>query len=1214
MSDPATNSGSTKSDYTFGQLAIRENICTFEQVKEALDIQAKLRGLGIEPKKLGDILVEKGFLSTDQAAHLMRLQGVAAAGAAKLQIPGYEILGRIGQGAMGSVYKARQVSMDRIVAVKVLSGRYSKDRSFVERFLREARAVAKLNHENVISGIDVGELNGLHYFVMEFVDGAPVSTLMRKEGSLPEKRCLEIGQHVTRALAHAHKHGIVHRDVKPENIMITTGGVAKLCDLGLAKQAKGDSGATMDGQSVGTPNYISPEQARGEENIDIRSDIYSLGCSLYHMATGTTPFDGPNPMVVMTKHVTEWADPVKKRNPALSDGFSALITRMMQKRREDRPQDPDALLADLETLLRGGPLPAAATPTRVPPPGTARAEIRRSASSASRPPAKSSPVPLLIGIGAVVLVLLIAMKFVTGGSGEATPPPRPGGGTGASNPKPPPSDPLPEQPGEAVKAQVESFRQIAYPELERDARADRYTFPYTTLVKKIEQAKAAADTVALQAWQEELGRFLKAADAAVLKASGWEEIRRKAKGHSDAGRFAQAAEELAKLKDVYRWYSESPAVPTAVGKEHAEAGAKIRDDLRTSFVSTMQQAEAQFRSPPARNDAYGTLDTLLVSGDPERKGDVEAARRRFFETEIREIVGTPATSEKVAKAGARIEELKKLHAGQAGPLALLDQLGQGLSTAVKSAATAASAKAAEALTAFRPRFDAALKARDLGAARAALGELCLPKEPAVATALLPAPGAEGAVLKAFLDPVRPGPAEARKVVAMAEEGVAFTRKYPNDVAKEVYLALRTSALLEDLLEMALEGAKVQARDAGKFRTGFSSALQTAVVAEPPKTRKPGEFALEVAVGPAGPRVPVLLSPRGAPSLTLSEDDIVALARRAPAAASDPQFPLKAFLLYNAAEQLRSAKAWYEKLTTPELKLGLEGLAARFAGVVSGAAEAEAETMFGDAWILLNKKKDAAGGKKKFLECVEKYGATDFMSKPLPNLGKSRIDIVQAQFGIEGAKPQGARKSVRDLFGTQDVKELGRNRYEVVYQFKDEPEIAAFFAGDGNPVPARDAQGFSLGGNGIWYWKPLLKGNASIEVSFRAAAEGPFGLVVCGDRNQAGYAAVCDLPLGPTPVDALLKFPITQGLTAFVATAPANLSLQRGPNQASMTREGTRIRFTLNRVNVDGDNAQFMNGHVGIAPGGQSLLVDRVRIVGEVDAAWLDAELKKLGGN
>ena len=204
MTDTASGGAANKQDDSFGQVAIRENFCTFEQVKECLDIQSKLRTLGIEPKKLGDILVEKGFLNAEQVAKISKLQTEQSA-KQKFQVPGYELISKIGAGGMGTVYKAKQVSMDRIVAIKVLGGQWSRDRAFVERFQREARAVAKLNHENVISGIDVGEINGIHYFVMEYVDGVPVTAIMRKEGKLGERRCLEIGLHVAKALAHAHR-------------------------------------------------------------------------------------------------------------------------------------------------------------------------------------------------------------------------------------------------------------------------------------------------------------------------------------------------------------------------------------------------------------------------------------------------------------------------------------------------------------------------------------------------------------------------------------------------------------------------------------------------------------------------------------------------------------------------------------------------------------------------------------------------------------------------------------------------------------------------------------------------------------------------------------------------------------------------------------------------------------------------------------------------
>jgi serine/threonine-protein kinase len=1212
MSDASSGPAANKQDYSFGQVAIRENLCTFEQVKECLDIQSKLRTLGIEPKKLGDILVEKGYLTPEQVAKIGRLQSEQSS-KTKFQVPGYELISKIGAGAMGVVYKAKQLSMDRIVAIKVLGGQWSRDRAFVERFQREARAVAKLNHENVISGIDVGEINGVHYFVMEYVDGAPVTALMRKEGRLGERRCLEIGLHVAKALAHAHRHGIVHRDVKPENIMITSSGVSKLCDLGLAKSSKGDVPAeTLDGQSVGTPNYISPEQARAEEKIDIRTDIYSLGCSLYHMATGTTPFTGPNPMVVMTKHVTEYAEPPKKRNAQLSDGFNALVVKMMGKRREERHADPEALIQDIEGLLRG-----AAVPSSGPPTARAASEALRARGERSRPPStvlmggiggKKSPLVPAIIAAAVLGGAGLAFLVLGGRSGDPPPPaPRPPAIVDADGPRPPApaGDPLAR-----VRAQVESFRKFADAQLAEN-RADRFTFSYGKIQENIEIGRRESDFAAVNAWQEELARFTRAANEAIAAASGWEDLKKASRGHSAAGRYSQALEEANKLKDVYRWFRvEPPAVPTAAGKEREELVAEVSTALRDAHYQTMKQAQAAFANPKTRDDAYGILDTLVATGAPDKRPEVEGERRRFLDIELRELAGE--------KADARIAELKKLHAGNGPVLAFLDQAAAGIRQGQVEAVKAAAARAVEAFEKdFRPRYGAALKARDVGGARRALHDLLFPASGAAASTFLASPSTDAAVVKAWLDPARSAPsADLRKVVAAGEEGAGFASGSNHPAAKEVYLALRKTALLEDLFEQALEGSKAASRDATKFKTGYSPVLQAVAAAEP-APRKAGEFALSATLT-VGPKVALLVSPKGASAVTLSEDDIVALAKRAPSAASDPYFALKAYLLYDLADNLKGAKTWYERLTTPQLQLGLEGQGARFAGVTSEAMEAEAKLQFEDAWKLYHVKKDVPGGKKKFLECVQKFGVTDYMRATVPTLGKTRIDVVQAMFGEAGGGGSGgagapAGKALKDVLATAEVRDLGRNRYEVTYSFKDDKELALFATGDGNVSATRDPLGGAvLNGNGAWYWSVPLKGSMSIEVQFRMAQPGPFGLIVCGDGNRTGYAGVADLPIpGLPPLDALLRFPLggAQFLTAMVAQAGANLGTQAGPNQASLVREGTRLRYTINRGIVEGDNAQYSAGKAGIAVGNVPTVLDRVKITGEIDKDWLDAALK-----
>ena len=268
-------------------------------------------------------------------------------------LAGYELLTRLGRGSMGAVFLARQVSLDRKVAIKVLSPRLSKNEDYVRRFLREAQAAARLNHTNIISAIDVGDTGKYKYFVMEYAEGPTVADLLDRGGAIDEKRAFGIVLQVAQALGHAHQSGFVHRDVKPANIILTPSGTAKLCDLGLAKEIEEGSGDTQEGQTLGTPDYISPEQARGDMDIDIRTDIYSLGVTLFHMVTGEVPFKGPNPAVVMTKHLTEGVPDARAVNPAVSPQAAQVIRRMMAKNRIERHQSPETLIIDLKAVRSG---------------------------------------------------------------------------------------------------------------------------------------------------------------------------------------------------------------------------------------------------------------------------------------------------------------------------------------------------------------------------------------------------------------------------------------------------------------------------------------------------------------------------------------------------------------------------------------------------------------------------------------------------------------------------------------------------------------------------------------------------------------------------------------------------------------------------------------------------------------------------------------------
>jgi len=1202
-----TSSAANKSDYTFGQIAIRENICTFEQVKECLDIQSKLRTLGIEPKKLGEILIEKGYLRPDQAVQIAKAQVQSASSTSKLSIPGYELISRIGQGAMGTVYKAKQVSMDRVVAIKVLSPRYSKDRTFVERFLREARAVAKLNHENIITGIDVGEANGHHYFVMEFVDGAPVTSLMKRDGRIDEQRCLRIAIQVARALAHAHKNGIVHRDIKPENVMLTPTGAAKLCDLGLAKQTKGDAEVTMDGTSVGTPNYISPEQARGEDRIDIRSDIYSLGASLYHMAVGAPPFSGANPMVVMTKHVTEFPESPKKRYPGLSEGFSSLVMKMMQKRREDRPQDPEALIHDLERLLNGEPIAAstaARSPTHVPRPVTHHGH---------RPPTsviiplkqRSSPAGLIavVIVGAGAIVAAVIFFSGTSNSGDAKPvvipPPR----TVTVNPNPVGMDPE-----ERARRDIQRFHDLTDPQLGSASKPDRFTEPYATILKMIDKSKSSSDFAAQKAWQDELTAYTGKVNN-LINTRIYTQMKSVAEEHYNSGRYLKALDELSKLEDVYKYFRNDEKVElTQAGRDHAELIKKIDKGLADAYLASKVDANKYFDAK-RYEDAYSTLDAAAESGTAEQREAVERDRAIFLSKDVAAAMQGASGSDAVARGTERIAALKKLHAKNAPALALLDRMGEKLRSDATQANSAAATQAMAVYSGtFRPGFDEALKHRDILAARKALYDLYFSTPASLQTIFLPA-STDTAVLKGFLDPARAASADASKVAAMAESGIDFTamRASQYEAARELYVDLRIVALLEDLLEQAAAGSSVASRDPAKFKTGYSPLLSGASQVDPAPRKAGEEPSVSVTVGST--KSVIALAPAG--KQALSEDDIVALAKRAPSAASDALFPLKAFYLYVFADRNREAKDWYDKLASAKARIGTERYVDRLKGLSSARDEEDAKTAFKDAWDLYYKKKDAAGGAKKFKEILDRYSGTDYMRGKVPPNNRTRLDILQDLFGPAEGKQKGMKPGVRELFAGAEVKDLGRGRYEVTYSgFKDDKDISLFTA-DGQVNLQRTQGGFGMQGNGIVTWNPPLKGNASIEVSFRHMGDGAVGLVVAADGTKTGYLAVADLPIpGLQPLDAIFRLPIKEGgqmINSILAQGGTGIQVTKNaPTVASFTRDGTKLKFVVGRGELNAESAQPTDGHVGIGVLNTGILIDRIKIIGEIDPAWLDA--------
>lgn len=341
--------------------ATRNGWIAAENVAEARSLQDKLVELGLRPKPIGEILMERGFITEEQKAELEK---TVARVKAAFRIPGYQLLEKLGGGSTGTVYRARQLGLDRIVALKVLAKWLADDESYVRRFIKEARLAGRMNHPHIVQGFDAGEAAGLWYFAMEYCPGPTLLTLLNRGGAMDETRVVAIMRQIALALGHAHELGLVHRDVKPDNIIIAEGGVAKLLDLGLAKDVRRNSGSTERGSTLGTPNYISPEQAKGMEDIDGRSDIYSLGATFYHALCGQPPFDGPNPTVIMLKHVSEKPLPPTQLVPSLHPDTERIVLRMLAKSPLDRYQTAAALVADIDAIGTG-PAPRTRNPRRV---------------------------------------------------------------------------------------------------------------------------------------------------------------------------------------------------------------------------------------------------------------------------------------------------------------------------------------------------------------------------------------------------------------------------------------------------------------------------------------------------------------------------------------------------------------------------------------------------------------------------------------------------------------------------------------------------------------------------------------------------------------------------------------------------------------------------------------------------------------------------------
>ncbi|MCI0641049.1 MAG: serine/threonine protein kinase [Gemmataceae bacterium] len=347
-SDFAKTVGPMEQTHAFGKAADKQPV-DFEVASPREDTNpTRERGNDSAKSERGNEPAPVGHTKQMSKAEVDAVHKAAQAKSATLG--DYLLQKKIGQGGMGAVYKAHQISLDRDAAVKVLSKELAAKPGFIERFLREARVMAKLDHPHILRCYDVDVAGGYHYLAMEYVDGGSADDLLREHGKLSLGDALHIALKTAVALQHAHDQGLVHRDIKPDNILLTKKGVVKVADLGLAKATDDDMTLTKTGTGAGTPLFMAPEQARDVKHVDGRVDIYALGCMLYAFLTGDAPFKGETFVELIEAKERGKYTPIRNFNQNVPERLDLIVEKMVAKKPEHRYASCAELIAELEAL------------------------------------------------------------------------------------------------------------------------------------------------------------------------------------------------------------------------------------------------------------------------------------------------------------------------------------------------------------------------------------------------------------------------------------------------------------------------------------------------------------------------------------------------------------------------------------------------------------------------------------------------------------------------------------------------------------------------------------------------------------------------------------------------------------------------------------------------------------------------------------------------
>lgn len=333
-----------------GQILLERKQITSEQISHGRAMQDAEVAAGSARRTLGEILVEQNLVTAaDRDAALIEQRKRIV----EYTIGPYRIVDKLGQGGMGAVYRARIPETNIEVALKLLPRKLAADPNYLARFRREALIGISMNHPAIVRTVDFGEYKGTYYLAMEIVEGGTLDERLVRHGKMEERDAFAMAADLLDALHHAHQRGLVHRDIKPSNIIFDRAGKPKLSDFGLAKDSSPDPSFMTAGYTVGTPHYMAPEQARGQADIDIRADLYSLGATLYHAVAGTTPYQGSSTQLLTTRTDFHPVPSPRQFNKALSAGCTAIIGKLMARNRDRRYATPLEARADIQRLLDG---------------------------------------------------------------------------------------------------------------------------------------------------------------------------------------------------------------------------------------------------------------------------------------------------------------------------------------------------------------------------------------------------------------------------------------------------------------------------------------------------------------------------------------------------------------------------------------------------------------------------------------------------------------------------------------------------------------------------------------------------------------------------------------------------------------------------------------------------------------------------------------------